>query len=142
MRFKFRLARVLNYLSLKETVKKMEVAAVVREIALTEQRVLELEADLRQLLEEGPKRFAEGMQWASFQVNRIAADRRDIEVLAKKLNTLQEDLQEKRGELAKLAMRRQAMENLRDKRKAEFKLDQSRRDQKQMDELFQGFRKD
>lgn len=142
MRFKFRLARVLNYLSLKETVKKMEVAAVVREIALAERRVQELEVDLRQLLEEGPKRFAEGMQWASFQVNRIAADRRDIEALAKNLRLLHEALEEKRGELARLAMRRQAMENLRDKRKAEFKLDQSRRDQKQMDELFRGFRKD
>lgn len=139
MRFKFRLERVLDFLVLRETMKKTEVAALVRELQEYKVKIETLEQELRSLLEEGPRRFTENMHWAAFQVARIAADRRDIEALGKKIIATEDELIEKRGELSRLSMRRKAMENLKDKKREEFKLDQSRKDQKAMDELHQGF---
>ena len=137
MRFVFRLEKMLNFIRLNETVKKMEVAASVQKIGFLQGRKNALNESIRSLLEKTRDGLSIGMDWVYFQNSKIENDLNEI----KKTDVMRAEEQHKLGllriELSKITMRKKALESLRDKRLREFRLQQGRRVQKQLDDIYQ-----
>jgi len=136
VRFRFRLERVLDFLRLNETVKKMEVASLVQRLELLEKEKVHREETIRSVLSQSKERWLENSDWIPYQTSKVAADARDILRIEKKVIEAKEELEAKKFELGRLAMKRKAMENLKDKRKAIFRVEETRREQKTNDELY------
>ncbi len=136
MRFRFRLERVLDFLRLNETVKKMEVATLIQKIEGLEKKKTYRQETMRSMLCESRQHWNESVNWIPYQTAKVEADARDIANIEKEMVRLQIELEDKKYELGKLAMKRKAMENLREKRKFNFRVEQTRREQKTNDELY------
>ena len=137
MKFKFRLEKVLSFLKLQETMLKMEVATLARRATELRARMVTLEEDTRRILEETPLRLAENPAWAPYQTSQVALNTKRVRELQVKYDQVRNDWEIKKLELGRHAMRRKALENLRANKLSEFKIEETRKDQKKMDELFQ-----
>ncbi len=141
MRFRFRLERVLDFQRLNETVKKMEVATLVRQLEALEKEKVVREETIRSVLAESTVRLAQNADWIPYQTAKVAADAREISRLEHKIVKAHEALEDKKFELGKLAMKRKAIENLREKKKFAFRVDETRREQKNNDEMYRLLKK-
>lgn len=136
MRFKFRLEKALGFLKLRETMMKMEVASVLRKLTRAREDWERLQAATRQLLEETPQRLSEGSAWIPYQTSQVALNVESMRKKEKEIALIQVELAEKQEELGRLAMKRKALENLKDNKYHEHRIEERRREQKKMDELF------
>ncbi len=136
MRFKFRLEKVLHFARLKETVKKMEVASLQNEILTLEKRKETLDQELRTLLGNSGKSLVSSLAWAPYETSRVQVNLGNRQELETAISTKTEALEFGKLELSRAALKRKALENLREKRKSEFRTEEGRRDQKKLDEYF------
>jgi flagellar export protein FliJ len=141
VRFRFRMERVLDFVRLNETVKKMEVSSLVQQVEALEKEKVDREATIRSLLDQSRDRWTQDSSWIPYQTSKVAADARDINRIDKKLVAVRNTLEEKKFELGRLAMKRKAMENLKEKRKSMFRVEETRREQKTNDELYRLLKK-
>lgn len=137
MHFQFRLEKMLNFLRLKETVKKMEVAASIQKVHFLGRRREELRSSMRGLLEKSNANLQISMDWIYYQNSKIEIDLKETRRIEAMLSEENEELKRKKSELLRLTTRKKALESLREKRLKEFKLQQGRRIQKQLDEVYQ-----
>lgn len=132
MTFRFRLEKVLHFVRLKETVKKMELASIAGRIRFLTDRIAEMRGVLRDLLSR-PHDSA----FAVFQTQKIAADAREVSRLESVLRNEETALEKKRRELNRILMRKKGLESLREKRHQEFRMEKNRREQRKLDDLHQ-----
>ncbi len=137
MKFKFRLEKVLSFLKLQETMLKMEVSQLQRYLTVLLNQVSKLEEESKLLLEDTPRKLSENAAWAPYQTAQVGVNTKRIHELEVNVDRVENELSIKKLELGRHAMRRNALENLRVSKLQEFKVEERRRDQKKMDELFQ-----
>jgi len=135
MTFRFRLEKVLHFIRLRETVKKMEVSAIAQRVRFLEDRKVMLSENIRALLARQSQSPNSG--WEYFQNNKVSLDVKEVTQLERMLEQEKKYLEKKREELNRLYQKKRALEALREKKSKEFKLDQSHRQQAQADEAFQ-----
>lgn len=136
MRFRFRMERMLNFLELKETTKKMETATLIQKKTKLESMREERQATIRDVLGSYRNQITSGSEWVPYQVAKVQADSEDLYKIELAIKFAIIEIDKRKQELARIAMRRKGLSNLKEKRHQEFKLDQSRLDQKRTDELY------
>lgn len=136
MKFRFRLERMLQFVELREATKRTEIATLRQAIHSGEQRKIGLEGSIRKMLVDSRARLAINASWVPYEVQKIDADSKEILKIERELVKHHETLLIKQEELSRLSMRKKALESLKDKRKLDFSLNQSRREQKLLDESY------
>lgn len=134
MTFKFRLEKILHFVKLRETVKKMEVSAILQRLRFMERQREELSTGIRDML---GKQSDMDFSWKYYQINKVVQDVKDLKVLDTSILHEQTALERKKRELATLFQRKRALESLREKKSKEFRVDQSHKQQRELDEIFQ-----
>lgn len=132
MKFRFRLQKMLHFEEMKEAIKKAEVARTIDDIRRLEETKAGVEKSMRQVLAD---KLA-GPEWVPYQVDKVKQDLRSIDLITQDVRNMREKLEYLQFELGKLSMRRKALENLKDTRKKEFTLFESRKEQKRLDEVY------
>ena len=135
MNFQFRLAKVLHFIKLKETVKKMEVASIIQRINFLNKRVEGLQAGMRDLLSKHHEQLSS--EWTFYHTSKIGLDAKEVSKIEALLVNENAGLEKKKGELGRLLMRKKSLENLKEKRLQEFKMQESRKQQRSLDDLYQ-----
>ncbi len=137
MRFQFRLEKVLHFVRLKETMKKMEVAAVAQRVNFLQKRIGELGDSIRSILLEQQLKLSQGFDWIHYQSEKISLDAKETAKLEKMLVEENLLLEKRRRELNRIILRKKALESLKQRKLSEFKVHESRRNQKELDEIYQ-----
>jgi flagellar export protein FliJ len=127
MAFQFRMEKMLHFLSLKETVKKMEIVAIQRRLGFLERRKEQFEANTRNLLASHDLSY--------YHTTKIVLDVKEVSQLDRRIGEEKIYLEKKRGELNRLIFRKKGLEALKERKLAEHRLEEGRRAQKRMDDL-------
>jgi len=135
MTFRFRLEKVLHFIRLRETVKKMEVSAIAQRLRFLEDRKVMLGENIRALLARQSESPNSG--WEYFQNNKVSVDVKEVTQLERMIEQEKKYLEKKRDELNRLYQKKRALEALREKKNKEFRLEESHRQQAQADEAYQ-----
>lgn len=135
MKFQFRLEKVLHFVRLKETVKKMEMSAASQRVAFIRHRIEELSTGLRDLL--GKFHAQTSSEWAHYHTTKIAFDSKEIGKLEKVLANEIQAMEKIKRELERIFRKKKALESLREKREQEFRVQENRRQQKILDDAHQ-----
>ena len=135
MKFDFRLEKVLHFVRLKETVKKMELASIAQRVSFLEKRTEEIRAGLRVMLEKHHTQLS--AEWVQYHTSKIAFDAHEVGRLEAILQKETAALEKKKVELSRLLYRKKALEALREKRLREFNTHESRRQQRVLDDVYQ-----
>lgn len=131
-RFVFKLERALRFALLRENQKKQQIAAALQRIAFLQKYSLQLKSKL-----------ATDLAAASFGVHSVQAEAGRLAAVPsvqekKRVEGLLEDeraaLSDRQRELMHLSQRRRSLESLREKMEAGHRQQESRREQKQVDE--------
>lgn len=137
MRFRFRLERMLSFIRIKETMKKLEVSTLTQKVVALESQKDSLRKNINELLEKQKERLQFGTEWLEFLSRKIEQDTRETIRLERVIRNEKEELDNKRYELGVIAMRRKGLESLKEKRFSDFKLEDRRRSQKRLDQNYQ-----
>lgn len=135
--FKFRLQKVLDYKQQVEDTKKQELFRLMK-IFHEEEKVL---IKLHELLLKKLSEFEEKQQGELdilellFYSGYISRLNGEIEQQREKLKQLALQIEQKRGEVIAASKERRIMEKLREKKYKEFMKEESRREQKFLDEI-------
>ncbi len=135
--FRFRLQKVLDYKQQVEDTKKQELFHLMK-IFHEEEKVLR---GLHELLLKKLSEFEEKQQGELdilellFYSGFISRLNGEIELQREKLRQLALQIEQKRGEVIAASKERRIMEKLRDKKYKEFMKEESRREQKFLDEI-------
>lgn len=132
--FKFRLKRVLDFISKEEIAKKMELARALQKAEETRQRIQSAEGEIRGLLTDPTKQSVVWLQYAGerseFQLDEIKRHEENL--------TLQlVEVGKRKQTLAQTSAKRRGLEMLRDKREKDYRLDQRRKEQIRQDDVYQ-----
>jgi len=126
---------MLHFFVLKETTKKMEIAACMQKIQFLETRRDRLNTNIRELLDRVPKES--DLHLVPYQGPKITIDLNEIKVTELELKRQNEELEMRRAELVNIGRRKKALEALKERKAQEFRLNRSRKEQKDMDQMFQ-----
>lgn len=137
MRFRFRLERMLSFIRIKETMKKLEVSTLTQKVVALELQKESLRKNINELFEKQKERLQFGTEWLDFLSRKIEQDTRESLRLERVIRTEKEELDNKRYELGVISMRRKGLESLKEKRFADFRLEDRRRSQKRLDQNYQ-----
>lgn len=114
----------------------METAALIQQIQELSQKKVERGNTIRTLLEHSRVHMQLGTQWVPYQTAKLQADCKEIEQLEEQIVLAKNELAGKQEDLARLAMRRKALDTLKDKRRVEHRVLEDRKEQKKLDELY------
>lgn len=137
MKFRFRLEQMLSFVRIRETMKKLEVSAIAQKVNVLEFKKDSLRRNVNELLDKQKEKLQFGTEWLSFLSQKIEQDTRETLKLERILRKEKEDLENKRYELGVISMRRKGLESLKEKRFADYKLDERRKAQKRLDQNYQ-----
>lgn len=137
MKFNFRLEKVLNFIRIRETLKKMEVATETQKLRFIQGQHDSLIQSMRNTLSMQTEKLSVGTEWLSYQTQKIAWDSKESVRLEKLMREQEELLENKKYELNRIILRRKGIESVKEKRYAEYKFEQNRKAQKTLDENFQ-----
>jgi flagellar biosynthesis chaperone FliJ len=137
MKFRFKLERMLSFVRIKETMKKLEVSALVQKVTALELRKDRLRTNVNELLEKQKEKLSFGTEWLQFLNQKIELDSKESLKLERMIRKEKEDLENRRYELGVISMRRKGLESLKEKRMFEFKMVERRKAQKRLDQNYQ-----
>lgn len=137
MKFRFKLERMLSFVKIRETMKKLEVSTLIQKVCLLEKRKDSLREGINQLLEKQKERLQYGTEWLAFLSQKIEQDNKETLKLERLIRKEKEDLENKRYELGVISMRRKGLESLKEKRFSDFKIDERRKSQKRLDQNYE-----
>ncbi|NBX92166.1 MAG: hypothetical protein EB078_02760 [Proteobacteria bacterium] len=137
MRFKFRLEKIANYFTQKEFAKKIELAKVLRDLAQSKSLKESIERENLGLLKNQSQKSQVGVEWLKLFMDRIDHNIISLEKLKVVIGEQQTVVDLKRKELNILSAKKKALETMRDKKMAEFKVIANRNAQKKLDESFE-----
>jgi flagellar biosynthesis chaperone FliJ len=126
---------MLHFFVLKETTKKMEIAACMQKIQYLESRKERLNGNIRELLDRVPQDA--DLQLVPYQGPKISLDLKELKITELEIKKQTEELDMRRAELVNIVRRKKALEALKDKKAQEFRVEQSRREQKLLDQTYQ-----
>jgi len=135
VKFQFKLERLLGFIRLKETMKKMEIASVNKKIAFLEHRISLSHSSLRKILEKCYEGNSQDYEY--YHTNQVALDAGQLKKLNEAVVVCKREKEDKVQELNRLMMRRKGLESLREKRWQEHRKVVSKKAQKDLDEAFQ-----
>ncbi len=135
MRFQFRLEKILNLVRLKETMMQMELSAVVQRVEFLKRRRKDLELEVLKLLEKTDSNIS--LDWYQFQIMKVELDVKEQRKVDGMIDEVTEELLQKQKALNEITLKKKSLERIKEKNLTEFKLEQSRRVQKQLDEIYQ-----
>jgi flagellar export protein FliJ len=127
MTFRFRLEKLLHFVRLKETVKKMEIVSIRKQMDFLRRQKEGLEQTARGLLA--------GTALTYYQTTKIALDVKLAVSLQGQIEEANQHLEKKKAELNRLMMRKKGLESLREKKKHEFRTLAGRRQQRRLEDL-------
>lgn len=136
MVFRFRLQRMLGFISLREKSKKLEVAALLRAIRSAEARHAYLQSVIESLLKESKTRMQESLAWVTYENAKVVSTVQELGGLERELVKSRDELALKQEALNRLVMRRRALESLKQAKHSEWKLVANRNEQKKIDDIF------
>ena len=136
MKFHFRLKRVLKFVELKEREKKMEVAAALRELEEVKTQIKRVEQDTSDLLAQSNTLDAHDIICLKFRDEKIHLNRKKIFDFKKIETEKTKAFEDKKQEMSRLSMRKKALETHREKKRQEFSVEESRRNQTRLDEAY------
>ena len=122
---------------MREVNKKNEVAIAAKLLNELNSERVKAEKTMSQLLSDSTARMEKGAEWFPYQISQIGFEKQRFLRLDKDIVSAQDLLERRHYELNRIIMRRKALESLREKREKDFRLQQSRKDQKEIDEMFQ-----
>lgn len=137
MRFQFRLEKMLSFIRLKETTKKMEVAACLAKLGYLRRKKDALVENIRSIL---GSTYANGyfdLANTVYLTKQIEIDKSEGERLDRYIREEENVLRKKQSELSRLVMRKKGLESLKERRREEFRLQESRKEQKRIDEAYE-----
>lgn len=136
MKFSFRLDKMLRFIELEEITKKTEISALLKKLTDIKLQLIDRQKTIQEVLLSSQDRLIEGNHWVPYQIDKVAADSKKINDLTAELSEIETRVVEKKAELGRVIMRRRALSKLKEKRYSEFRVQQSRIEQKHLDELF------
>lgn len=93
MKFRFRLERMLSFVRIKETMKKLEVSALTQKINVLELKKDGLRTNVNLLLNKQKERLQFGTEWLSFLSQKIEQDTRETLRIERMIRKEKEDLE-------------------------------------------------
>ena len=115
--------------------KRMEVASVVQRIQFLNNRKVSIEQNMRKTLE-----LVQGgasMEWTVFYGSKMELDVKESHRLENLVKDEELLLKDRQKELAEIMLKKKSLESLRDKRWKDHRNIQSRKLQKELDEIYQ-----
>lgn len=135
MQFRYNLEKLLSLVRVRETMKQMEVASIVQRIQFLKNRSISIQNGMRKTLEM--TRGGESPEWFAFYTSKLEMDVKESHRIDSLIIDEQQLLLKKQEELREIIMKRKSLESLREKRYRDFKTEQNRKIQKQLDEIYQ-----
>ena len=133
MRFQFRLEKGLHFLRIRETTKKMEIVSVQKRIQLLESKHTRLESTMREMLTQQTTHWSAAMTF--YHTRKIALDAKELREVEERIMAERAHLQKKKDELNQLMLRRKGLESLKEKKQAEFRVLENRRQQHRLEDI-------
>ncbi len=137
MKFRFRLEKMLSFVRIKETMKKLEISVIAQKVNALEFKKDNLRRNINELLDKQKERLQYGTEWLTFLSQKIEQDTQETLKVERVIRKEKESLENKRYELGVVSMRRKGLESLKEKRLSDFKLDEQRKFQKRLDQNYQ-----
>ena len=131
MKFKFRLEKMLHFARMEETMKLMEVAEAQKKVEFWERRKQALEEGVRLLLSAGFDPY-----FAVFRAQKAQVDTNEVARIEKLLVEEKALLEKRKQELTEVLQKKKALEALKEKRYAEHRVVENRREQAASEEAF------
>ncbi|MEW6096991.1 MAG: flagellar export protein FliJ [bacterium] len=137
-RFNFKLQRVLQVKKYKEDQLKTELANLKREYIRQESILWTLEESLQEqfvILTEKQKKLTNTVMEILWSYNYIIRLREDIENQKKRLEELNKEIKVVTAKLIGASQEKQILENLKERKLTQFKLEMEKQEQEFMDEV-------
>ena len=134
MTYHFRLEKMLHFIRLKETMKKMEIVSIQKRITFLEDR-RRLIAGIDAADPLPPTDVLFSLDQGGFGREGREADRGNV------WRRRESIWRKKKAELSRLMMRKKGLESLKEKKRQEFQVESNRRAQRRMDDLYSVRRK-
>jgi flagellar biosynthesis chaperone FliJ len=128
---------MLEFTVMKETQKKREIADVARQLDDLKRKKEETQLALIDNLESTKKKLGESTEWIPYQVGQVNFDLGKIKAWEQEIENTLMQIEELKVELIKIVKRKRALESLKEKRHTEFRVQTSRQEQKELDEIHQ-----
>ena len=106
MRFRFQLERMLSFVRVRETMKKLEISTLVQKLNVLEDRRNSLRNNVNELLGKQREKLESGTEWLGFLSQKIERDSKETLKIERMIRKEKEDLENKRYELGVISMRR------------------------------------
>lgn len=135
MKFQFPLQKALDWTEVEENAKRLEIARLLKDRERLNARRTELEGNLRTLL--GSTHGLIALEWAPYLASKVPADAKEIREVDEKLKAKDTEIGTKKTELNRLLLKRKGLESLKGKRHRDFRMGESRREQKRLDDNYQ-----
>lgn len=135
MIFRFRLQQALRVVELEEMRKKMEIGRVRASIDLLNRRIETLKRNMRHVLGMTLGKIV-STQWSTYQAQKIDADSEALTIAERNAGDIKGLLGTKTKELAKIMMKKKALERKKETDRRLFRLHQGRKEQKRLDDDF------
>lgn len=137
-RFNFKLQRVLQVRKYKEDLLKIELANLKREYIQQESILWTYEENLRQqfvILTEKQKNLTNRVEEILWSYNYIIRLQKDIENSKRKLEEMTEKIKKVTAKLIGASQEKQILENLKERKWTQFKLEMEKQEEEFMDEI-------
>lgn len=137
MKFRFRLEKAAQFYAQRETAKKLELANVIAQLAKLTDELKKIEIENQEVISQNNRIQTIAAPWIQVWMSRIDANLASIKQVQKEVEKVMEALEVKKIELAAISKRKKALEKVREKKLAEFRVQKARNEQKQLDENYQ-----
>jgi flagellar FliJ protein len=137
MKFKFRLEKAARFFDQREMAKKLELASVMAQLNRLKIELQKFENENREVFNQNSKVQTVAAPWIKVWMDRVEANLADIKRVQIEIESVLEIVEIKKMELSAISKRKKALEKVKEKRLAEFKIQKSRAEQKKLDENYQ-----
>ncbi len=137
MKFKFRLEKASRFFDQREMAKKLELANVMAQLNRLKMELQKFENENREVFNQNSRVQTVAAPWIKVWMDRVEANLADIKRVQTEIESVLEIVEIKKMELSAISKRKKALEKVKDKRLAEFKIQKSRAEQKKLDENYQ-----
>jgi flagellar FliJ protein len=137
MKFKFRLEKAARFFDQREMAKKIELANVMAQLNRLKMELQNFENENREVFNQNSRVQTVAAPWIKVWMDRVEANLADIKRVQTEIESVLEIVEIKKMELSAISKRKKALEKVKDKRLAEFKIQKSRAEQKKLDENYQ-----
>jgi flagellar FliJ protein len=137
MKFKFRLEKAARFFDQREMAKKLELANVMAQLNRLKMELQNFENENREVFNQNSRVQTVAAPWIKVWMDRVEANLADIKRVQTEIESVLEIVEIKKMELSAISKRKKALEKVKDKRLAEFKIQKSRAEQKKLDENYQ-----